>query len=135
MHNLQTHKQVYWKDLCWVSGLSSENPIESNGAFEYNPSMISKETSEMTKKQIVDYYKKGMSTKDIASELEISRSYVYAVLDKEKIKTDEDSELRRVVNELEGTKRSLEKFVEENKKLEEENTRLKRIIDRLLSDK
>lgn len=115
----------------WVSGLSSENPIESNGTFEYNPSMISKETSEMTKKQIVDYYKKGMSTKDIASELEISRSYVYAVLDKEKVKTAEDPDMKRLVDELESTKRSLEKFIEENKKLKEENDLYKKLLIKL----
>lgn len=85
--------------------------------------------SEELKEQIWKDYCNGVSTLDIAKKYQISRSYVYQVISVRKGSSDPD--MKRLVDELESTKRSLEKLIEENKKLKEENELYKKLLIKL----
>ena len=87
-----------------------------------------KDTEEL-KNNIWKDYCNGVNTLDIAKKYQISRSYVYQVISVRKGSSDPD--MKRLVDELESTKRSLEKFIEENKKLKEENELYKKLLIKL----
>jgi len=87
------HKYILELNTVYPNGYNtvgwSINSIENSSDIEYNSDMNLDELSKSTKKQILDYYDNGMSAKDIASELQVSRSYVYQIIDKSKGKGDD----------------------------------------------
>lgn len=91
--------------------------------------MANKEQAEELRQNIWKDYNNGLDSKELADRYGVSRSYVYSVISVRK--GSSDPELKRLIDELEGTKRSLEKFIEENKKLKEENDLYKKLLIKL----